>query len=264
MIAGIRRIWESTLFGLGLNLVRETPSEEVLRLLQKLRPQDCGIELIRFGGDGDGGYLVPDDLEGIEYCFSPGVSFLSKFENELADRNIKSFLADYSVDAPTIIRPEFTFDKKFLGSWDRDKFITLASWKDQYLKGYSGDLILQMDIESAEWEVILSTPDDLLNQFRIMVIEFHLLERIFDRGIVGILSSCFEKLLRNFYIVHLHPNNFCGSFRRGNIVIPRVMEFTFLNKRRAKGVTPQTKFPHRLDRDNTKRRHMELPKCWYA
>ncbi|MGA8739910.1 MAG: hypothetical protein WB561_01840, partial [Terracidiphilus sp.] len=108
--------------------------------------------MIRFGGDGDGGYLVPDDLEGIEYCFSPGVSFLSKFENELADRNIKSFLADYSVDAPTIIRPEFTFDKKFLGSWDRDKFITLASWKDQYLKGYSGDLILQMDIESAEWE----------------------------------------------------------------------------------------------------------------
>ena len=29
------------------------------------------------GGAGDGGYLVPDDLDGIEYCFSPGVNLIS-------------------------------------------------------------------------------------------------------------------------------------------------------------------------------------------
>ena len=65
---------------------------------------------------------------------------ISNFENELADRGIKSFLADYSVeDGPPIARPEFCLDdKKFLGSSDRESYVTLASWKDKYLKDYWG------------------------------------------------------------------------------------------------------------------------------
>lgn len=38
-------------------------------------------DLIRLGPNGDGGYLVPDDLTGIEACFSPGVCATSEFEN---------------------------------------------------------------------------------------------------------------------------------------------------------------------------------------
>ena len=53
-------------------------------LLQALRPLDPGIELIRIGPDSDGGYLVPDDLDGIRHAFSPGVSTESGFEAELA------------------------------------------------------------------------------------------------------------------------------------------------------------------------------------
>jgi len=100
----------------GFNVTWQTEHDDVLELMRKLRPQNCGKKLIRIGATGDGGYLIPDDLEGIEYCFSPGVSSVSEFENQLADRGIRSLLADYSVDAPPIIRPEFTFDKKYLGS----------------------------------------------------------------------------------------------------------------------------------------------------
>ena len=181
MIEGIKSRTESALFSLGLYvLTNQTRTSDVVGLIQKLRPLDCGIELIRIGGSGDGGYLIPDDLEGIEFCFSPGVSTISEFENQLADRNIKSFLADYSIDGPSINRPEFTFDKKFVGPTDGDKFFTMATWKDKYLKDYQGDLILQMDIEGSEYGVILSTPDHLLDQFRIIVIEFHGLEKLFD------------------------------------------------------------------------------------
>ena len=133
----------------GFNVTWQTRSGDLLELITKLAPQDCGLELIRIGGPGDGGYLVPDDLDGIEYCFSPGVNTISDFENELADRGIRCFLADYSVEAPAILRPEFIFDKKFLGSRNSSQFFTLASWKDKYLTGYTGDLILQMDIEGA-------------------------------------------------------------------------------------------------------------------
>jgi Methyltransferase FkbM domain len=260
ILGGIR----SGPLALGLNVTAQTKPAYVRDLIRKLRPQDCGKDLIRIGGKKDGGYLIPDDLEGIEYCFSPGVSNVSDFENDLADRHIKSFLADYSVDSPPITRPEFTFDKIWLGSSDRGQHMTLASWKDKYLNGYSGDLILQMDIEGSEYEVILNTPDRLLHQFRIMVIEFHFLDRLFDPFAFRFLSSSFQKILEFFHVAHIHPNNADGVFRKGQIEIPRILEFTFINKDRVSSTRPQAAFPHKLDADNGSARPLPLPKCWYS
>jgi hypothetical protein len=249
----------------GFNVTWQTGRPDVLGLIKKLRPLNCGKKLIRIGGAGDGGYLVPDDLEGIEYCFSPGVSTTSDFENQLADRGIKSFLADYSVEAPPIIRPELIFDKKFLGSTNNEQFLTLPSWKDKYIESYTGDLLLQMDIEGGEYAVILNTPSELLSQFRILVIEFHSLERLFDPLVFGLISSCFEKLLESFYVVHIHPNNCYGTVNRGKIEIPRIVEFTFLNKTRVSGTAPVTRFPNELDMANVPYiRDYDLPECWYA
>jgi hypothetical protein len=249
----------------GFNITWQTRMPKVHSLIKKLRPLDCGKELIRIGGAGDGGYLVPDDLEGIEYCFSPGVSTISDFENQLADRGIKSFLADYSVEAPPTIRPELIFDKKFLGSTNNEQFLTLPTWKDKYIERHTGDLLLQMDIEGSEYAVILNTPGELLSQFRILVIEFHFLERLFDPLVFDLISSCFEKLLESFYVVHIHPNNFYGTVKNGKIEIPRIMEFTFLNKTRVSSTSPVTRFPNKLDVANVPhRRDYGLPECWYT
>jgi hypothetical protein len=260
----IRGNLRSGLLALGVNLTAQTSTTAIRDLIRKLRPMDCGIDLIRIGGQQDGGYLIPDDLEGIEYCFSPGVSTISDFENDLADRQIKSFLADYSVNSPATSRPEFTFDKKNLGSSDRGHEMTLSTWKDQYLSGYVGDLVLQMDIEGSEYEVILNMPDLLLRQFRIMAIEFHFLDRLFDPFAFTLISSCFQKILEFFHVVHIHPNNADGVFRKGDIEIPRILEFTFINKSRVSCTKPQMVFPHRLDADNGSVRPLPLPKCWYS
>lgn len=263
MLTGVKNVLKSSLFR-NVHVVRRTSDNEIFKLMRKLRPYDCGIELIRVGARRDGGYLIPDDLEGVEYCFSPGVGHLSEFEDQLADRQIRSYLADYSVESPAISRPEFTFDKKFLGIIDRDEYFTLATWKDKYLKGYTGDLLLQMDIEGAEYEVILGAPGSLLNQFRIVVVEFHRLDRLFDPLTYRLISACFEKLLESFYVVHIHPSNGVGKVRKGKIEIPGLMEFTFLNKRRVSHATPQSRFPHKLDMDSFPIRPMPLPKCWYS
>ena len=261
----LRSMSRSGLFAMGFHASRASSMRDVQEFIGKLRPVDCGIDLIRAGSEGDGGYLIPNDLEDIEYCFSPGVSNLADFESHLADLGIKSFLADYSVESLPTKRKEFTFDKKFLGSSDRDPFFTLASWKDKYLSGYTGDLLLQMDIEGYEYETILSTPEMLLDQFRMMVIEFHELDKLFDAFDFTLISSCFEKLLRFFHVVHIHPNNTSEVVRRGDIAIPAVMEFTFLNKKRAKKCTARTAFPHPLDADcGPALRRIDLPRCWYT
>lgn len=258
------RLREWGIIGPGFNVTSQTDPEDVLGLIRRLRPQNCGFNLVRFGGARDGGYLIPDDLDGIEYCFSPGVNTISDFENQLADRGIRSFLADYSVEAPPVLRREFTFDKKFLGSSNDEQFMTLASWKNKYLRDYADDLILQMDIEGAEYEVLLNVSDELLSQFRIIVIEFHSLQLVFEPIVFRFLSVCFEKLLKSFEVVHIHPNNCGGIVQRGMIEVPMTMEFTFLNKRRVRTKSPVQSFPHPLDFPNDPAgRKMNLPSCWF-
>jgi hypothetical protein len=264
MLDRTKKALRSWLFS-GLFAVDRTDERSILDLIEKLRPQDCGVDLIRVGGNGDGGYLIPDDLAGIEYCFSPGVGDATGFEDELADRGIRSYLADYSADLPANHRPEFVFDKKYLAAADREIYFTLKTWKDKYLGDYAGDLLLQMDIEGTEYEVILNTPESLLNQFRIVVIEFHFLDRLLDPFAFNLISSCFEKLLDSFYVVHLHPNNCCRTVTIGAAEIPKEMEFTFFRRTRAREVKPQIEFPHRLDADNVPHlAPLALPKCWYA
>lgn len=58
--------------------------EKLQEFLGAVRPKKTNHLLIRIGGEGDGGYLVPDDLGGINSCFSPGVSFVADFELALA------------------------------------------------------------------------------------------------------------------------------------------------------------------------------------
>lgn len=110
---------------------------ELLDLIQLLRPIDAGHELIRIGGRGDGGYLIPNDLEGIGACFSPGVGPTSQFEQELATRfGIKCFLADASIEDPSFSAAEspfFDFENKFIGCHNSENFIRLEDWiTDKY------------------------------------------------------------------------------------------------------------------------------------
>ncbi|MBG6173772.1 hypothetical protein IWQ55_001977 [Labrenzia sp. EL_208] len=72
---------------------RVSEPDDLVEFIKMLRPKPTSHELVRIGEEGDGGYLVPDDFQGIGFCFSPGVSVKASFEEELASRySIKSFL----------------------------------------------------------------------------------------------------------------------------------------------------------------------------
>ena len=74
--------------------------EEALKLTV---PIGCSKDLIRVGGNNDGAYLLPDDLNKIEACFSPGTSNIKTFEDELAEKyQIKSFMTDGSVKSESL------------------------------------------------------------------------------------------------------------------------------------------------------------------
>jgi hypothetical protein len=249
----------------GVFLQRATREEDIEGMLRLTRPVTTDKKLLRIGGEWDGGYLVPDDLEGIRYCFSPGVSTTATFEADLAGRGIESFMADYSVPGPPLLSPMFHFERKFLGACNNDVFMTLRDWMSRNVPETGDNLLLQMDIEGGEYDVIFDTPESTWKRFRILVVEFHFLNAVFEPVGLRMISLCLSKLLEVFDLVHIHPNNRTGSSKRGGIEIPAVAEFTFLRKDRVARREFTQSFPHPLDRPNVPGMpDLILPKCFYS
>jgi hypothetical protein len=240
----------------------ETEGSKLRGFFNSVKPVITNHKLVRIGGDSDGGYLVPDDLSGIETCFSPGVAETASFESELAKRGITCFLADYSVDAAPSENPLFHFEKKYLGSKNDSMYMTLENWVNRCARSQK-DCILQMDIESSEYPVIDSTSIETLRRFRIIVVEFHELYRLCDKRGFENINAVFQKLLGEFDVVHIHPNNNCIKLTYGDFEIPSLLEITFLRKDRIQFRRPAVTFPHELDRRNIPGDDMPLPSCWY-
>ena len=242
-----------------------TEPAELSELVRRLHPRLSPTSLVRLGPPGDGGYLIPDDLDGVTACFSPGVSRQSGFEEACAERGMSVFLADASVEGPAISHERFHFLRKFVGATTNDEFTTLDDWVTASVPESDGELLLQIDVEGYEYEVFLSASDALLRRFRIMVAEFHRLDALWDARFFGLASRVFTKILQTHVVVHAHPNNCCGSVARWGIDIPRMMEFTFLRSDRVGSSEYAKVFPHPLDRDNVAiNPSLPLPKSWHV
>ncbi|WP_225207440.1 FkbM family methyltransferase [Novosphingobium huizhouense] len=233
----------------GVLLQRQTGSGD--RVLSQLRPHSTEHPLIRMGGDADGGYLVPDDLDGITACFSPGVDQVATFEQECIDRGMHTFQIDASVERSPLVHPRNQFDRKFLGIETVGNTITLDDWVASKAPA-GGDLILQMDIEGHEWLTLAHVSDAVLARFRIIVLELHFLPLLFaDAGDV-LFAPVIDKLKRKFEVVHMHVNNVYPSVAGRRSDIPHFIEVTLLRRDRFTRAIPlgPEALPHPLDREN--------------
>jgi hypothetical protein len=244
---------------------RSAKGSATLKLMQLVRPRAIRRDLVRVGRPSDGGYIVPDDLDDLKIAVSPGVSAEIGFDIEMAERGLAVFMADGSIEEPPLRHNRFHFTRKNLDVFDDERHIRLETICGRFPDHLDGDRILQMDIEGAEYRVLLDTSDEVLKKFRIMVIEFHQLNRLFSEFSSDFIIATFEKLRRFHEVVHIHPNNYHDIFVRGSLAIPSVMEFTLYRKDRAEfDDGARLKFPHPLDVDNSSTRpHIVLPDCWW-
>ena len=260
----MKKIIRNKINSKGFNLGKATSKEEVIELIKSLKPYNIGIDLVRLGPNSDSGYLVPDDLNNIEACFSPGCDNKFNFEEDCIKRGMKVFIADKTVEKENV-PDKFEFIEKFVNPTPKKGFLTMDQWVNNSNLKNDSDLLLQMDIEGDEYQNLLNISDKLLDRFRIIVIEFHDLEMLFDSYFFRTAFSAFSRLLKNHTCVHIHPNNNNKIITINNVSIPPMAEFTFIRNDRFNTVkTAVTKFPNKLDMDCIKELDsVLLPKIWF-
>jgi hypothetical protein len=236
--------------------------------IEKLKIKKINIPLRRLGPDRDGGYLVPDCLHDCKYLFSIGVGSVSDFEmdfinySKLPDYNIhnnrQTFLLDkleYTDQNYALSNDERlfkNFENKWLGTKNDDSTITLDNFvnsKEHIING-NKNLVLQMDIEANEYVTILATSDKTLLRFKILVIELHYLHYLNNRVFSILFNSFMDKILENFILCHLHPNNGRSVINIHGVGIPKLLEATFIRKDQCKLIEGELEIPHSFDKKN--------------
>jgi hypothetical protein len=249
-----------------LNFILKKSSKKQIKLIEKflksIKIIDSGYELIRIGRNTDGGYLIPNILNQIDFCFSPGVGLSTFFEDHLAKFKIKSFLADGTVD----YQGQHYFVKKNLNIFNDSKNIKLDSWISEKIKDKNNNrLILQMDIEGSELEVLNATNKAILDRFKCIIIEFHNFHEILNPIGLKIYSNVLNKILKTHHIVHVHPNNNSRILNINNKDIANIYEITFINKKITRYIKKiNYNLPHKLDKKcNLDFSEIKCPKVFY-
>lgn len=257
------RLVQSILAKNRIYISRAEELQNVRDLISALRPMSGEKPLVRIGSpSGDGGYLLPDDFQDVAACISPGVSDEVGFDLQMTSMGIPVYMADASVLGPPVLNHQFHFSPLFLDSYSSTGCITLADYIKDLHPGR--DLVLQMDIEGAEWRVINSTPSNILERFRIIVMEAHRLDNLFSKFGYSEINAALRKLLLTHNVVHIHPNNVTDGISIGDIVVPSLLEFTFHRKDRDIFTIKSRDYPHPLDRKNVSNKpDLILPRCWW-
>ena len=165
---------------------------ERVALLEELQPVALkNRNLKRFGSANDGGYLLCDNLsEGIQSAYSYGVGANDELGCDVSKRySVPVHQYDcFDPGRPTCQGGVFVFHNECIGPRpERDKeqrvFDTLQNQISKN-KDIGKRLIVKIDVEGAEWNSLMVTPDAVLDQIDQMPMELHIdpNRRGVDRG----------------------------------------------------------------------------------
>ena len=207
------------------------PGPEVrAALFDELKPvtlKNCDLK--RYGGPNDGGYLMCANLvQGVQTLYSYGIDTEDNWGCQLSRQlNVPVHQYDcFTEERPTCEKGLFVFHDECVGTRtetiDGNLFDTLPN---QIARNHdtTSRLIVKIDIEGAEWDSLLATPDAVLDRIEQMPMELH-----------GVDEPRFLEVVRRlktrFYLVNLHFNNFACSAEHAPM-LSRAYQVLWVNKR---------------------------------
>jgi hypothetical protein len=213
-----RRVWIALAVGAASAVVaalvyptepRDVERQRRVALLAELQPvalQNCTLR--RFGSAYDGGYLLCDNLsEGIGSAYSYGIGDNDDFGCDVSKRyGVTVHQYDcFHGGRPACEGGTFRFNNQCIGPRPhRDEAERVFDTLQGHIARNSDNgkrLILKIDVEGAEWESLVATPDSVLDQIDQIAMELH-----------GAGEAHYVRLIRRlkerFYLVNVHFNNY--------------------------------------------------------
>ena len=183
-----------------------------------------------FGNKKPTSYVMIDDFDGIKIAYSFGIAapaFCIAFDKELADRNIDVYMYDHTIDKIAYNNPKFHFHK--IGITGKNKNKPMLKSLEEILKenGHLNekDMILKVDVEYSEWESFVDFPEELLQNFRFLLFEFHFTNKNLD-----IYAKVLAKLSKYHQAFYVHCIN-CGDvIQIGDLRICQYLEVSYIIK----------------------------------
>ena len=197
---------------------------EVVNTLKLLSPRKTDKTPIRIGNEIDGGYILLKELikdNGVTYSF--GVGHTNLFEQEMTKKyNHTNYMYDHTLIPKFVKRipktKNFVFKPIGVGSKNTEDLRTIPTMIEDNGHQNEKDMILQCDIEGAEWDIFKGISQDTLKQFAQIIIEFHSLDKcikdldFFKRGKMehwryAPMKETLNILRQNFTPYHVHGNS---------------------------------------------------------
>jgi hypothetical protein len=234
-------------------LIEDVDSETyIARLLRAIRPYDVAeVSKVRVGPYKDGGYVMLDPgKRGIAYSF--GVSTYAPWDMEMAQRGFRVYQYDASIAQTPTVHPNIFFYPFFVVG-DDEPAANAKNLRQIFAEnGHDNEygMVLQMDIEGAEWDIFANLDEDALLHFKQVIVEFHYIN--FDEKKLEIL----EKILNTHIPVHIHVNNHGDDFyytKKNNFLWhPNLLEITYARIKDYTYTPCNNYFPTPLDAANEK------------
>ena len=215
---------------------RDEAYNDAARVFEALKPKSvAGGRKIRVGGQHDGSYVMlepPDDARR-KIAYSFGISTYAPWDLEMARRGYEIFQYDGTVDQSPDRHPLIKFHKlNITGDESPSKSETNIA---RIISGHGHqdcwNIILQMDIEGAEWGVLERISEEDLNHFEQIIVEWHWFptdDRLELERRLGLLL----KLNRTHQTIHIHaPNSAIPTVLQGLRVLPQVFEVAYVRKK---------------------------------
>lgn len=227
---------------------------EILRLLRLVSPYKSSTDKVRLGSNGDGGYVLNDDLAGLEGAFSLGIGQEVSFDLALARLGFPVFQYDPTVNGPPVDHPLFLFRKIGWASKNGPETRSLIGMLEENNLTNSNNLLLKFDVEGAEWHALKGMSEREFGRWRIIVAEFHWFQQLNNPEFFKTAQEVFELLTTRHIVTHIHPNNNAGLTFLEGVVVPNVLEVTFLRRDRGTFVPSRDPIPSSLDYPNAAER----------
>lgn len=206
--------------------------------------KNCTMQ--RFGGTNDGGYLMCGNLLGnIKAAYSYGIGTDDNWGCQVSTQfRVPVHEYDcFNPAQPACPGGQPVFHNECIGpstKTEESRFFDTLS-KQVAKNGDAGKtLVVKIDIEGAELDSLLATPNRVLNRFDQLAMEIHGTDERF--------LELVRKLKRTFYVVHLHFNNQACA-ERWYPFPASAYQVSFVNKRIGvpDRAAPRPTLPHPLD-----------------